>query len=145
MKRIFACFAVFSLGLAWALPIQAAALILGVLAAAACVWLCARTKWSNPVWLPMSAGAMVLMLPAVALAAESGPSGISLLGVPLLTLGLGVLGGGYLALKFIAPKTEAKWDDQILDVVEGAADTLGVDPEELAKKSAGRLKKKLIK
>ena len=70
---------------------------------------------------------------------------MEIMGISLITLGLGVLGGAFLALKWLAPKTEAKWDDSVLDVVEGACGTLGVDPDELAKKSLGRLKKKVVK
>jgi len=66
-------------------------------------------------------------------------------GISILSLVLGVLGGAFLGLKWLAPKTEAKWDDSIIDVVEGVAETMGVDPDELAGKSLGRLKKKILK
>jgi len=70
---------------------------------------------------------------------------MEIFGISILTLILGLLAGGFLGLKWLAPKTEAKWDDSIIDVVEGACDTLGVDPDELAKKSLGRLKRKVLK
>ena len=66
-------------------------------------------------------------------------------GFSILSSVLGLLGGGWLALKFLAPKTKWEWDDRIVDIIEGEAETLGVDPDELAKKSTGRLKKTIIK
>lgn len=70
---------------------------------------------------------------------------MEIMGISVITLVLGVLAGAYMAVKWIAPKTETKWDDSIIDVIEGACDTLGVDPDELAKKSLGRLKRKVLK
>lgn len=70
--------------------------------------------------------------------------GIEVLGVGLLTLVLGVLGGGFLALRLFAPRTETQWDDRLVDVVEGVANHLELDPDELAKKSYGKLKKAVV-
>lgn len=70
---------------------------------------------------------------------------MEIFGASVLTLAIGLLGGLWFALKFLAPKTEWEWDDRIVDIVEGAAETLNVDPDELAKKSTGKLKKVLIK
>ena len=70
---------------------------------------------------------------------------MELFGISVISLVLGIIGGGWLALKGLAPKTEAKWDDSIVDVIEGIANTLEVDPDELAKKSLGKLKDKTIK
>jgi len=70
---------------------------------------------------------------------------MELFGISVISLVLGIIGGGWLALKWFAPKTEAKWDDSIVDVIEGIANTLEVDPDELAKKSLGKLKDKTIK
>lgn len=70
---------------------------------------------------------------------------MEVMGISVLTIALAVLAGIYLGLKFIAPRTKVEWDDSIIDVVEGAADVLGVDPEELAKRSLGKLKAKVVK
>ena len=67
------------------------------------------------------------------------------MGISLITLIAGLLAGGFLALKWGAPKTSAEWDDSIVDVIEGTCDALGVDPDELAKRSLGRLKSKFVK
>jgi hypothetical protein len=56
-----------------------------------------------------------------------------------------ILAGAFLTLKAVAPKTETKWDDRIVDVVEGIAKELGVDPDELASKSVNKLKKEIVK
>jgi hypothetical protein len=66
-------------------------------------------------------------------------------GISIITLILGLLAGAWMALKWAAPKTSAEWDDSIVDVVEGACSTLGVDPDDLAKMSLGRLKSKIVK
>lgn len=66
------------------------------------------------------------------------------IGISALTLILGVFGGGFFVLKFMAPKTETKWDDKALDVIEGVANHLELDPDQLAAKSYGKLKKELI-
>lgn len=70
---------------------------------------------------------------------------MEIFGISILTLILGILAGIFLALKRVAPKTEAKWDDSIIDTVEGVCDTIGVDPDELAQKSLGKLKRKVLK
>jgi hypothetical protein len=66
------------------------------------------------------------------------------IGVSALTLVLGIFGGGFFVLRFAAPRTETTWDDKALDVIEGVANYLELDPDELAAKSYGNLKKKLI-
>jgi len=63
----------------------------------------------------------------------------------ITTIVLGVLGCVFLITKRIAPKTETKWDDHLVDVIEGISETVGVDPDEAAKRSAGKLKKRIIR
>ncbi len=64
-------------------------------------------------------------------------SGISgfIIGVSLL----------WIMLKVIAPKTETKWDDRIVDIIEGMAAETNIDIDEIAKKSTGKLKEQIIK
>ena len=70
---------------------------------------------------------------------------MEIFGIGLITLILGALGGGFIALKVIAPRTEAKWDDKILDVIEGVTNHLELDADDLAATSLGKLKKQIIK
>lgn len=53
--------------------------------------------------------------------------------------------GGFLGVRFLAPRTEAKWDDKVLDQLEGLFTVMGVDPDEAAKKSFGKLKSQILK
>ncbi len=51
----------------------------------------------------------------------------------------------WILLKTIAPKTETKWDDKIVDIIEGMAAEADIDIDEIAKKSTGKLKEQIIK
>jgi len=51
----------------------------------------------------------------------------------------------WIMLKVIAPKTETKWDDRIVDIIEGMASEANLDLDEIAKKSTGKLKEQIIK
>jgi hypothetical protein len=70
---------------------------------------------------------------------------MELFGISIVTLVLGLLAGAWMALKWAAPKTSVEWDDSIVDVIEGACATMGMDPDELAEKSLGRLKSRIVK
>ncbi len=67
----------------------------------------------------------------------------------LYTSGFGgfVLGASlaWILLKIVAPKTETKWDDKIVDIIEGIALEAGIDIDEVVKKSTGKLKQEIIK
>jgi hypothetical protein len=63
----------------------------------------------------------------------------------IVSVVVAVLAGAFLALKAAAPKTKTEWDDKVVDVIEGIAKELGVDPDELAAKSVGKLKKEVVK
>lgn len=49
----------------------------------------------------------------------------------------------WLILREVAPKTKWDWDDDVLNVVEGLIEQAGYDPDALAKKARGKLKKRL--
>ena len=51
----------------------------------------------------------------------------------------------WIFLKTVAPKTETKWDDKIVDIIEGMAAESNIDIDEIAKKSTGKLKEQIIK
>lgn len=63
--------------------------------------------------------------------------------INLIQIIIGFLGGGYLTLKIIAPRTKTKKDDHLLDTIDGICNEFNIDPDIMAKKSLGRLKKKL--
>ena len=67
------------------------------------------------------------------------------LGMSIITIILGVAGGVWLTLKFVAPRTENEWDDRFVDIVEGLCEENGIDDEELARKATGKLKRKIVK
>lgn len=140
------CLALFGIALAF-IPAEVgwAGAIVVMAAGATCSFLVVRDVISKRVaqWV-LGGMFLTLLTPALAFAAET-PGGWDLFGIPLITLAIGAIAGLFLALKWLAPKTEAKWDDSIVDVVEGACDALGVDPDEVAKRSLGKLKKKVIK
>lgn len=58
---------------------------------------------------------------------------------------LGILGFAWMWIKKNADDTKQEWDDSIVDMVEGLSNELGFDPDELARKSTGKLKKRVIK
>lgn len=67
------------------------------------------------------------------------------MGLSIVMIVPAVAAGAWLGLKVLAPRTEAKWDDQLIDIVEGTAEALNVNPDDLAHKSLGRLKQKIVK
>jgi len=67
---------------------------------------------------------------------------MNIFGISSLIIVLGLLGYVWKLRNKIVNLIPGKKDDEVLDVIEGAADQLGVDMDELAKKSRGRLKKK---
>ncbi len=52
---------------------------------------------------------------------------------------------GWAVLKRMAPRTKTQWDDRLVDVVEGTADAIGLDPDALADRAKGRLKAKIVR
>lgn len=63
----------------------------------------------------------------------------------IVTIIAGLLGVAWLGLQFIKNKTKTEWDDKIVDIVEGIASTLDINPDQLAYKSTGKLKEQVIK
>jgi len=66
------------------------------------------------------------------------------LGIPIIVLVLGLLGYIWKLRKQITSLIPGKTDEQVVDTVEGVCEQLGVDPDEVAKKSRGNLKKQLF-
>lgn len=67
---------------------------------------------------------------------------IDLADVVILVAGL--LGFIWLYISTNAARTAAKWDDKLVDIVEGLADNFGLDPDDLARQSTGVLKDKVV-
>jgi len=70
---------------------------------------------------------------------------MEIIGISAITLGAGIAGGIFLGAKWLAPKTDTKWDDKAVDIIEGAANMLGVSPDDLAERSTGKLKEEVVK
>jgi len=63
--------------------------------------------------------------------------------ISLLVILFGLLGYVWKLRKQITGLIPGTVDDSIVDTLEGAAEALGVDVDELAKKSRGRLKERI--
>ena len=70
---------------------------------------------------------------------------MEILGISAVVIALGVAGYVWKFRKTVTDTIPGKTDDKVLDTIEGVAETLEVDVDELAKKSRGRLKKELGK
>lgn len=63
----------------------------------------------------------------------------------LAVIVMGCLGAAWLLLRYFEKRTETEWDDRLVDVIEGLASTAGIDPDELARRSTGALKNRIVK
>lgn len=68
-----------------------------------------------------------------------------ILDVSLIVIVLGLLGYVWKLRKQITSLIPGEMDEKVLDMIEGAADSLGIDVEDLAKKSRGKLKNQVKK
>lgn len=58
------------------------------------------------------------------------------------SIGLSVVALLWLAFREIAPKTSWKWDDKLVNMLDGVSETVGVEPKDLLKRGAVRRKSK---
>lgn len=63
--------------------------------------------------------------------------------ISILVIVFGLLGYVWKLRKQITDIIPGQVDDQIVDTLEGAAEALGIDVDELAQKSRGKLKKRI--
>jgi hypothetical protein len=68
---------------------------------------------------------------------------MEILGISVIVLVLGLLGYVWKLRKMITDLVPGEYDDQVVDTIEGLAEQLGVDVDELAAKSRGKLKAQL--
>lgn len=69
----------------------------------------------------------------------AGIAGVSGVGIAAAAIGI-----SWKVLKTVNKRTEWKWDDKLVDTVEGVCEHLGVSPDDAANKGIGVLKRKII-